>query len=245
MKLSRQDLDRYDRQILISEIGRRGQEKLTAAKVFIAGAGGLGSPAALYLTAAGVGKITLVDYDRVALSNLNRQILHGRPDIGKRKVASARAKLNAINPRVDVQIHAEIITVENTADLIADADIIIDALDNLATRYLLNRAAVDLGIPFVHGAVNGFEGRILTVIPGRSACLRCMYRGPVPSEKFPVIGVAPAVIGALQATETIKTIVGIGDLLIDRLVVYDGLKLTFTEFKLNRNPNCDHCGHLP
>ena len=234
--------ERYDRQILIEEFGQDGQEKLKRSRVVIAGAGGLGSPIAMYLTAAGIGMIRMIDHDHVALSNLNRQVLHWEEDIGRKKVDSARTKLGRLNSAVEIEAIAETITEGNVSHLLDGFDVIIDAMDNVPTRYILNRCAIEKNIPFFHGAVNGFEGRVMTIIPGETACLRCMYRGPVPQEKFPVVGVAPAVIGSLQATEVIKFLVGIGELLTNRLLIYDGLKAAFSEFRVNRNPNCDHCG---
>jgi adenylyltransferase/sulfurtransferase len=229
---------------MIGEIGQEGQEKLKRSRVVIAGAGGLGSPIAIYLTAAGIGRIRMIDHDQVTLSNLNRQILHGEEDIGRKKVDSARTKLRSLNSAVEIEAIAETVTEGNVSQLVDGCDVIVDAMDNLPTRYILNRCAIQKNIPFFHGAVNGFEGRVMTIIPGETACLRCMYRGPVPQEKFPVIGVAPAVIGIIQATEVIKHLVGIGKLLTNRLLIYDGLKVTFSEFTVNKNPNCDHCGSL-
>ena len=242
--LTPSEQDRYDRQIMIGEIGQEGQGKLKRSRVVIAGSGGLGSPIAIYLTAAGIGMIRLIDHDRVALSNLNSQILHWEEDVGRKKVDSAKTKLRNLNSTVEIQAIAETITEENVSELVGGCDAIVDAMDNLPTRYILNRCAVQKNIPFIHGAVNGFEGRVMTVIPGETACLRCMHRGLVPQEKFPVIGVAPAVIGSIQATEVIKYLVGIGNLLTNRLLIYDGLRATFSEFRLNKNPNCDHCGSL-
>lgn len=240
--LTPSERERYDRQIMISEIGQEGQEKLKRSRVVIAGSGGLGSPIAIYLTAAGIGMIRVIDHDEVALSNLNRQILHWDEDIGKKKVDSARTKLRNLNRAVEIEAIEETITEGNVSHLVDGFDVIIDAMDNLPTRYILNRCAIEKNIPFFHGAVNGFEGRVMTILPGETACLRCMYRGPVPQEKFPVIGVTPAVIGSIQATEVIKYLVGIGKLLTNRLLIYDGLKVTFREFTVNQNPNCDHCG---
>jgi len=240
--LTPNERERYDRQIMIGEIGQNGQEKLKRSRVIIAGAGGLGSSIAIYLTAAGIGMIRMIDHDQVALSNLNRQILHWEEDIGRKKVDSARTKLRNLNSAVEIEAIAETITEGNISHFVDGCDVIVDAMDNLPTRYLLNRCAIEKNIPFFHGAVNGFEGRVMTIIPGKTACLRCMYRGPVPQEKFPVIGVAPAVIGSIQATEVIKYLIGIGRLLTNRLLIYDGLKVTFNEFIINRNPNCDHCG---
>ena len=242
--LTKHDLERYDRQITIKGIGEEGQERLKRAKVVIAGGGGLGSPAAIYLAAAGVGMIRLVDSDRVELSNLNRQVLHWDKDIGRSKVASAAEKLKKLNQRVEIEAIDEVITETNVSQLVDGFDLIVDAMDNLPTRYLLNKAAVDKNIPFFHGAVYGFEGRAMTIIPGKTACLRCIYRGVIPEEKFPVIGVTPAVIGCIQATEVIKYIVGAGKLLTDRLLIYDGLNMKFTEFRVKKDPNCEHCSHL-
>jgi molybdopterin/thiamine biosynthesis adenylyltransferase len=240
--LTPNERERYDRQIMMSEIGQEGQVKLKRARVVIAGAGGLGSPIALYLTAAGIGMIRIIDHDEVVLSNLNRQILHGEEDIHEKKVNSARTKLRNLNSTVGIEAIAETLTEGNVFQLVNGFDGIVDAMDNLPTRYLLNRCAIEKGIPFFHGAVHGFGGRVMTIIPRETACLRCMYRGPVPEEKFPVIGVAPAVIGSIQATEVIKYLLGIGKLLANRLLIYDGLNVTFREFIVNKNPNCDHCG---
>jgi adenylyltransferase/sulfurtransferase len=241
--LSPAEIERYGRQILIDEFGSTGQEKLKKGKVLICGAGGLGSPAALYLAAAGVGTLTLIDHDQVALSNLNRQILHGEADIGRRKIDSAAEKLGKLNPHLILRTSPATITAENAAEWAAGHDVIIDALDNLSTRYALNKAAQELDIVFIHGAVNGFEGRALTVVPDRSACLRCLHSGPEPeSGMFPVIGVTPAIIGAIQATEAIKYLTGIGELLTDRLIVFDGLQMAWREFKVRKNPQCGDCG---
>jgi molybdopterin/thiamine biosynthesis adenylyltransferase len=242
--LNAEELIRYDRQIMIPEIGETGQEKLKEATVFIAGAGGLGSPVSIYLAAAGVGTIRLVDHDRVEASNLNRQVLHWDEDVGRKKVDSAGEKLRKMNPYVKVEIVDKTITEDNVKDLTTGCDGIVDAMDNLSTRYILNKAAIELNIPFFHGAVRGLEGRVMTVIPGKSACLRCLYRGPVPQEKFPVLGATPAVIGCIQATEVIKYFAGAGEPLVNRLLIYDGLTLKFTEFRVNRNPHCEHCGRV-
>ena len=222
--------ERYDRQIMIREIGQEGQGKLKRSRVVIAGAGGLGSPIAIYLTAAGIGMVRIIDHDEVVLSNLNRQILHWEEDIGRKKVDSAVTKLRKLNSAVEIEAIAETIAEGNVSKLVEGFDVIVDAMDNLPTRYILNRCAIEKKIPFFHGAVNGFAGRAMTILPGETACLRCMYRGPVPQEKFPVIGVAPAVIGSIQATEVIKYLAGIGKLLTNRLLVYDGLKVAFSEF---------------
>jgi molybdopterin-synthase adenylyltransferase len=240
--LTQDELARYDRQILIPEIGREGQEKLKDAKVFIAGAGGLGSPVSIYLAAAGVGHIRIADHDKVELSNLNRQILHWDKDIGKMKVDSAEEKLRNVNPHLKIEIVKETIDENNVVAMTHGFNAIVDAMDNFPTRYLLNKAAIESDIPFFHGAVRGLEGRAMTIIPGKTACFRCMYHGTPPTEKFPVVGVTPSIIGSIQATEVIKYFVGMGDLLTDRLLIYDGMRMEFKEFKIKKNPECDHCG---
>jgi len=240
--ISEDDRERYDRQIMIRGIGEAGQEKLKQAKVIVAGGGGLGSPASIYLAAAGVGTIRIVDHDIVELSNLNRQVLHWDKDVGRNKVESAVEKLSQLNRGVKVEALEVTISEANVSAIVAGFDVIVDAMDNLPTRFLLNKAAIEHNIPFVHGAVFGLEGRVMTIIPGKTACLRCVYRGFTPQEKFPVIGVTPAVIGCIQATEAIKYIVGIGKLLVNRILVYEGLKMKFTELTVKRNPDCEHCG---
>jgi molybdopterin/thiamine biosynthesis adenylyltransferase len=240
--LNQDERERYARQIMLKGFGLKGQQRLKEARVFIAGAGGLGSSSATYLAAAGVGTMRIVDHDRVELSNLNRQVLHWPGDIGQTKVSSAASKLRQLNPDLAIEAVEEKITEANISQLVAGFDLIVDAMDNLSGRYLLNKTAIEKNIPFFHGAVYGFEGRAMTVIPGKTACLRCVYRGSIPEEEFPVIGVTPGVIGCIQATEVIKYLVGIGQLLADRLLVYDGLNMKFTEFKVKKDPNCPHCG---
>jgi molybdopterin-synthase adenylyltransferase len=240
--LTQNELSRYDRQIMIPEIGVEGQEKLKNAKVFIAGAGGLGSPVSIYLAAAGIGHIKIADHDKVDLSNLNRQILHWDKDVGRMKVASAEEKLLSLNSNIIIEIVKETIDENSVAAMVDGCDAIVDAMDNFPTRYVLNKAAIEKNIPFFHGAVRGLEGRAMTIIPGKSACFRCMYHGTPPAEKFPVIGVTPAIIGSIQATEVVKYIVGMGDLLTNRLLIYDGMSMEFKEFKIRMNPECDHCG---
>ena len=242
--LTKDEKERYDRQIIMRGFGEEGQEKLKQAKVIVAGGGGLGSPSTIYLAAAGVGTIRIVDHDKVELSNLNRQILHWDKDIGRNKVDSAAEKLSQLNQSVKIEAIEETINETNASKLVVGFDVIVDAMDNLPTRYLLNKAAIENHIPFIHGAVYGLEGRAMTIIPGETACLRCVYRGLIPEEKFPVVGVAPAVIGCIQATEAIKYITGIGKLLTNRLLVYDGLSMKFIELTVKRDPDCEHCGHL-
>ena len=240
--LTPEERQRYDRQIMIPGLGESGQEKLKKARVVIAGSGGLGSPIALYLTAAGVGTVRIIDNDVVELSNLNRQILYWDKDIGKEKAKSAYDKLTQLNKNVTIETIDATIDETNVYDLTAGFDVIVDAMDNLPTRYLLNKAAIEHKMPFVHGAVSGLEGRAMTVIPGESACIRCLYHTAASKKKFPVLGTTSAIIGAIQATEVIKYLTGIGTLLTNRLLIYDGLNMKFTELSVVRNINCEHCG---
>jgi molybdopterin/thiamine biosynthesis adenylyltransferase len=240
--LSKRELVRYERQILIPEWTKSGQGKLKKAKVVVAGAGGLGSAILTYLAVAGVGKIRIIDGDKVELSNLNRQMLHTDKDIGRNKVDSAKEKLESLNPDIKIEAIKDTITEDNVSDLMADYPIV-DALDNLPTRLLLNMAAIKKRLPLFHGAVYGFEGRATTILPGKTSCLRCLYQGVLPG-KIPVVGVTPAVIGCVQATEVIKYILDIGELLTDRLLIYDGLSMKFSEVKLKRDPYCSECKRL-
>jgi molybdopterin/thiamine biosynthesis adenylyltransferase len=240
--LTPEDRQRYDRQIMIPGFGEAGQGKLKQTKVVIAGSGGLGSPAAIYLAVAGVGTLRIIDHDKVELSNLNRQVLHWDKDIGRSKVQSAAEKLSQLNGGIKIETIARTINEKNVDTMVAGFDVIIDALDNLPTRFMLNKATIDHGIPFIHGAVYGLEGRAMTIIPGKSACLRCLYQGIPPQEKFPILGTTPAVIGCIQATEAIKLITGIGMPLTNRLLIYDGSNMKFTELTVNRKKNCEHCG---
>jgi molybdopterin-synthase adenylyltransferase len=240
--LTEEELKRYDRQIITRGFGVEGQEKLKKAKVFIAGSGGLGSPIAYYLAAAGIGTLRIIDNDKIELSNLNRQILHWEKDISRNKVDSAAEKLSQLNHNVKIEALVETIDESSISRLTEGFDVIVDAMDNLPTRFLLNKEAVERRIPFIHGAVRGFEGRVMTVIPGETACLRCIYRSNIPKEKFPVLGFTPGVIGCIQAAETVKFIVGMGDLLKNRMLVYDGLSMKFTELTVKKNPECEVCG---
>jgi adenylyltransferase/sulfurtransferase len=240
--LTQEEKQRYDRQIIIPGVGEAGQEKLKKARVVIAGTGGLGSPISFYLAAAGLGTLRIIDNDKVELSNLNRQILHWDKDIGKEKAKSARQKLSQFNKNVKIETINTTIDETNISSLVEGFDVIVDAMDNMPTRFLLNQAAIKHKIPFVHGAVSGLEGRAMTIIPGKSACIRCIYHGTPPKTKFPVLGTTPAIIGAIQATEVIKYITGIGTLLTNRLLIYDGLNMKFSELNVVRNTNCEHCG---
>jgi adenylyltransferase/sulfurtransferase len=240
--LSERERQRYQRQMLI--FGDEGQERLKQARVFIAGAGGLGSPVATYLAVAGVGTITLVDHDTVELSNLNRQILHWDSDVGRAKTESAAEKLRAINPDIAIRAFDGTIDVKNADVSTEDSDVIVDAMDNYPTRYLLNRTAIRRHIPFIHGAIRGFDGQAMTVLPGRTACLRCVFPSAPPAEQFPVIGVTAGTIGLIQATEVIKYLLGTGELLENRLLIWDGLRSTLERIDVQRNPGCPDCGKL-
>ncbi len=247
MTVTPTELQRYDRQIRISQIGEEGQKRLKQACITVAGAGGLGSPVAMYLAAAGVGRLKIIDEDTVETGNLNRQILHGQPDVGQPKTESAKETLTRLNPDIRITVKQTRITGDNAASLLAGCHGIVDAMDNLKTRYILNRTAISMDIPFFHGAVNGFEGQAMTVIPGQSACLNCLHREPtekVAAPVTPVIGVTPGIIGTIQATEVIKFLIGRGDLLVNRLIRYDGLAMTFNEFGVRPRPDCGHCGQL-
>ena len=238
--LSERERERYKRQMLL--FGDEGQERLKNAHIFIAGAGGLGSPVSIYLAVAGVGTITIVDKDIIEQTNLNRQILHYDRDIGRRKTDSAEEKLRAINP--DITIHAIETTIDesNASQIIGDADGIVDAMDNYPTRYLLNDIALKKNIPLFHGAISGFHGQVTTIIPGKTACLRCIVPSAPPKEVFPVVGATPGVIGTMQVNEVLKYILGRGTLLTNRLLLWDGLSLKTEEISLERNPACKSCG---
>jgi adenylyltransferase/sulfurtransferase len=234
---------RYSRQIAIPGFGKKGQLKLKRAHVFVAGLGGLGSPASVYLVAAGVGHLTIIDEQRVDMTNLNRQILHWELDVGRSKAASAVEKLYGMNPNVKVDSKLQKITSKNVDGLIEGADVIVDGTDNYPTRYLLNEACVRNRIPFVHGAVEGMVGQMMTIVPGKGPCLRCLVPQKPPKKPlFPVLGATPGVIGCLQAMETIKLITGIGEPLVGRLLIFNGDDMTFSEIKIKQNPRCPVCG---
>jgi len=238
--LTENELKRYERQIRI--FGADGQERLKNAKVFVAGAGGLGSAISIYLAAAGIGRIRIVDHEKIELSNLNRQILHCDEDVGREKAASAEEKLKKINPDVSLEAISETIEENNVLELVDDFDLIVDAMDNFHTRYLLNRTAIVKNIPFFHGAINGLYGQATTIIPGKTACLRCIFPEPPPSMTFPVVGATCGVIGCIQVTEIVKYIVKMGSSLENRLLLWDGLNAKIDEIEIERNPSCEDCG---
>jgi adenylyltransferase/sulfurtransferase len=240
--LTTEELERYKRQIIIKGFGEEGQEKLKDAHALVAGLGGLGCPASEYLVAAGVGHLTILDAERVELSNLNRQILHWQLDVGRSKAGSAIEKLWAMNPVTKIDSRLEMITRENVDDLIKDADIVVDGMDNYSTRYVLNDACVRNRIPFIHGAVEGLVGQLATILPGEGPCLRCIIPKEPPSKpSFPVLGTTPGVIGCLQAMEAVKLIVGIGRLLVGRMLFFNGEAMSFDIIETRRNKNCPVC----
>ncbi|PMP71722.1 MAG: adenylyltransferase [Thermodesulfovibrio aggregans] len=238
------DFLRYNRQMLIDGWGQEGQKKLKNSTVFIAGAGGLGSPVSIYLAVAGVGKIIICDFDSVEITNLNRQILHSHTRIGINKALSAKITLSAINPDVEVIPVTEKITAENAHALVADSQIIIDCMDNLETRYILNEVAINKGIPLVFGAIYGAQGMLSFIQPPETPCLKCLFPEAPPKETFPVVGATPGVIGALQALEAIKYLVGIGKNLKNKLFVWDGMSQDFKTFKAQKDPACPVCGKI-
>jgi adenylyltransferase/sulfurtransferase len=249
--LSHEELLRYSRHLTLPDVGLEGQSKLREARVLLIGAGGLGSPAALYLAAAGVGTLGLVDFDLVDRSNLQRQILHGTSGIGTAKTESARERLRDVNPHVQVEPFAQRLTSANALDILRGFDIIVDGSDNFPTRYLVNDACVLLGKPDVYGSVFRFDGQVSVFDARRGPCYRCLYADPPPPDLVPscaeggVLGVLPGIIGSLQTLEAIKLIVGFGDPLIGRLVLFDGRRLQFRELALQKDPDCPVCGTHP
>jgi molybdopterin/thiamine biosynthesis adenylyltransferase/rhodanese-related sulfurtransferase len=245
--LSAEQKLRYSRHLLIPEVGAAGQARLLGSKALLIGAGGLGSPASLYLAAAGVGTIGIVDFDVVDVSNLQRQILHTTDRVGERKTESAKRSINALNPEVKVVVHEEMLVAANVERIIKGYDVILDGTDTFETRYILNDAAVAAGIPVVHASVFRFEGQLTTFIPYEGPCYRCLYPTPPPPELAPgcsvagVLGVVPGILGLLQANEALKVLLGIGQTLAGRLLLFDALETEFTELKLRRDPNCPVC----
>lgn len=240
--LSAREKDRYDRQLIMDSIGPEGQAKLKAARVFIAGAGGLGSPIAISLASAGVGFIRIVDQGLVELSNLNRQILYREADIDQAKALQAQKHLQELNSDIRIEGLEQTITADNVTGLAQGCDIIIDAMDNFATRYLLNQTAFELNIPLIHGAVEEFFGQVTTIIPGQTNCLQCLVPTEPPQKKWPVVNVSCGLVGALQAAEALKLILGIGSPLANRLLIVDGLNAHLEEIALEKSQDCPICG---
>jgi len=252
MELNNDEIRRYSRHLILPEVGLAGQKKIKAASVLCIGAGGLGSPIAMYLAAAGIGKIGIVDFDTVDFSNLQRQILHTDADVGRSKAESAKETINGINPHCEVVIHNTRISSENALDLIRPYDIVVDGTDNFATRYLTNDACVILKKPNVYGSILRFEGQASVFAPHLGGpCYRCLYPEPPPPGMVPscaeggVLGVLPGIVGCIQATEILKLAIGKGTSLVGRLVLFDALKMEFKELKLRRDPQCPVCGEHP
>jgi molybdopterin-synthase adenylyltransferase len=242
IKMNSFEREKYSRQILL--FGEEGQEKLRNAKVLVAGAGGLGSPISTYLAIAGVGKLILADFDSVEPSNLNRQFLHHEKDIGRTKVESAKEKLLSMNSGIEVETIGEMLTESNVEYLIPECDVIVDALDNLETRHMLNRLAIKRRIPLIHGAVMGYDGQVTTIIPGQTPCFYCIFPRISRKEVFPVLGTTPGIIGSIQANEVIKFLTGKGKLLESKLLFWNGLSGNFSEISLSKLNNCPVCGNL-
>ena len=249
--LSNEEGARYSRHLIMPEVGLDGQLKLKAASVLCVGAGGLGSPVALYLAAAGVGRIGIVDFDVVDYSNLQRQVIHGTPDVGRPKLDSARDRINAINPEVTVIPHNVALSSGNALELFRDYDIIVDGTDNFPTRYLVNDACVISGKPNVYGSIFRFEGQASVFAAKNGPCYRCLYPEPPPPGLVPscaeggVLGILPGVVGTIQATEAVKLIIGVGEPLINRFLIYDALRMRFRELKLRKDVDCPVCGEHP
>jgi len=247
--LTEKQFERYKRNILLDGVGSQGQVKLLQAKVLVVGSGGLGSPAAYYLAAAGVGNIGLVDGDRVDLSNLQRQILHTTSDLGRPKTDSARDKLTALNPDIHVICFNEWLGEDNYRDIITGFDLVVDGTDNFATRFLINRACVEQRKPYIFGGVLGYTGQVMTIIPGRGPCLACIFRD-VPPESAPscasigVLGAVPGMIGTAEAAEAVKLILGLGEPLVGRLMTYDALTMRFYDIEIGRDQSCPICGSI-
>jgi adenylyltransferase/sulfurtransferase len=251
VQLTREEMRRYGRHLIMPEVGLKGQQRLKSSKVLLIGAGGLGSPLALYLAAAGVGTIGIVDFDVVDASNLQRQIIHSTADVGRPKLASAAQRIQSINPNVKVRTFATVLNSENALDILSEFDVIVDGTDNFPTRYLVNDACVLLGKPNVYGSIFRFEGQASVFYSKEGPCYRCLYPEPPPPGLVPscaeggVLGVLPGIVGAIQATETIKLLLGIGEPLIGRLLLFDALKMNFRQLKLRKDRQCPICGERP
>ena len=248
MDFNDEQIQRYSRHIILKDVGVDGQQKISAAKVLVIGAGGLGSPVLLYLAAAGVGTIGVVDGDVVDLTNLQRQIVHFTSDVDKEKVLSTKEKINELNPNVSVVTYSELVTSENILDIIKDYDFIVDGTDNFPAKFLINDACVLSQKPFSHAGILQFDGQMMTVIPGESTCYRCVFHEPPPPNSVPtcsqagVLGAIAGVFGSLQTTEVLKYIIGKGDLLTDRILIFDALAVKFREVKIKKRKNCPVCG---
>jgi adenylyltransferase/sulfurtransferase len=251
MEFTDEQVTRYSRHILLPEVGGKGQKKIAKSRVLIVGAGGLGSPAALYLAAAGVGTLGLIDSDAVDLSNLQRQVIHHTPDLGRPKVQSAKEKILALNPDVNVVTYEDRFMAKNALELVRQYDVVLDGVDNFPAKFLINDACVFAGKPLVHGGILRFDGRVMTIVPGKSACYRCVFKNPPPPglvascQEAGVIGVLAGIVGTIQATEALKLMLGIGRPLTDRMLDFDARRTSFREIRTRRNPKCPLCGEQP
>ena len=251
MAFTEEQLVRYSRHIILSEVGGKGQKKIREASVLLVGAGGLGAPIALYLAAAGIGTMGLIDPDNVDLSNLQRQVIHHTHDVGRPKVLSAAEKITDLNPDVKVVTYQKHLDAQNALEIFADFDYIIDGTDNFPAKFLINDAAFFTNKPLIHGGILRFDGQLFTILPGKSACYRCIFpelppQGVVPScQEAGVLGALAGLIGTLQATEVLKLILGIGTPLTDRILAYHALETLFREIKIKKNPHCPLCGSAP
>jgi adenylyltransferase/sulfurtransferase len=239
------ELERYGRQMLIPGWGEEGQRKLKSARVVVAGVGGLGCPVSTYLAAAGVGKLVIVDKEKFELSNMNRQILGWHKDIGKFKAETAAKKLRELNPEINIEPFNSKITEDNVRQLVQDADVVVDAMDNWDTRFIINAACVEKRIPFVHAGIYGLYGQLTTIVPGKGPCLRCILpETPKETPTFPIVGATASFFASLQVVETLKLITGIGKLLIGKMLIFDAEDMSFAVVDIGRNPNCSICGGL-
>jgi len=251
MALRDDQIERYSRQIILPNVGGKGQEKILKARVLVIGAGGLGSPCALYLASAGVGKLGIVDSDKVELNNLQRQIIHSTQNVGKLKVESAKERLSAVNTDIEVIPHNIRLTSQNIMDVIKDYDMVVDGSDNFPTRYLVNDACVLSKKPFSHGGIFRFDGQAITIVPGEGPCYRCLFPEPPPPGLVPscqeagILGAVAGVIGTIQANEVLKFILGMGNLLVGKLLIFNALDSSFRQVKVPKDPNCPVCGNSP
>lgn len=244
-ELSEQELLRYQRQIIMPDFGEEGQKRLKQSHVLVAGVGGLGSPVAIYLAAAGIGRLTIVDYDSVDVTNLNRQVLHWEEDVNRRKVESAEQKLTKINSAITLEALNVKITGDNIAGLLQGIDVVMDCMDNMATRFLINEACVKKGIPMIHGGVREMLGEVTTIIPGKTPCLECLLpRDLAKKETFPIFGATAALVGSIQVMEAIKLLSGVGTLLTDRMLFLDGANTEIIMIDLKKRPDCKACGGI-
>jgi len=242
--LSKNELERYKRQMMMEGWGTVTQERLKRSTVFIAGAGGLGSPVSIYLAVAGIGHLVICDFDSPDYSNLNRQILHDHTRLGTNKAVSAKMTLERLNPDIQVTAITDKITADNAEALVGDAVLIMDCMDNFPTRYVLNACAIKKGIPMVYGSIYGLDGRMSFIHPPETPCLKCLFQESPPQEVFPVVGATPGVVGSLQAMEAIKFLAGVGTNHKGKLLVWEGMTMSFKSYKAYKDPNCPACSHL-